>query len=217
MRIVVGIDFGASGDLALRDALRLLEVTPTAELHPVYVMSLTEGSEALGLDALSAKLSDTTSRLERHIDAIVAQAASAAERRASVAPAGDSSAPDALAGAAAIQDGDREMCLHVRLSDDVADALVQVAVDVEAQLIVVGTRERGRVSRLILGSVAEALVHHAPLPILVARPTELRDRPKTPRPEPGRPGEDLHARRLGWTSSRLSFRGRGTQKIAGLV
>ncbi len=211
MRIVVGIDFGTSGDLALRDALRLLEVAPTAELHPVYVMSLTEGSEALSLNALHTKLNDTTSRLEHHIEAIVAEAALATGDGAAVTPSGTT--PSASDN----QDGDRAMSLHVRLSDDVADALIQVAVDVEAQLIVVGTRARGRVSRLILGSVAEALVQNAPLPVLVARPTELASRAKTPRPEPGRPGEDLHARSLSWTSSRLSFRGRDTQKIAGLV
>ncbi len=37
------------------------------------------------------------------------------------------------------------------------------------QLLVVGTHGRGRVSRLLLGSVAERLVRDAPCPVFVAR------------------------------------------------
>jgi nucleotide-binding universal stress UspA family protein len=40
----------------------------------------------------------------------------------------------------------------------------------EAQLIVVGSRGRGGISRMLLGSVAEAIIHHAPCPAGVIHP-----------------------------------------------
>jgi nucleotide-binding universal stress UspA family protein len=47
--------------------------------------------------------------------------------------------------------------------------ILQVASDVQADLIVVGTHGRGGVKRLLLGSVAESVARKASCPVLVAR------------------------------------------------
>jgi nucleotide-binding universal stress UspA family protein len=47
--------------------------------------------------------------------------------------------------------------------------ILQVAIDVQADLIVVGTHGRSGVKRLLLGSVAESVVRKASCPVLVAR------------------------------------------------
>jgi nucleotide-binding universal stress UspA family protein len=47
--------------------------------------------------------------------------------------------------------------------------ILQVAVDVQADLLVVGTHGRGGVKRMLLGSVAETVVRKASCPVLVVR------------------------------------------------
>lgn len=45
----------------------------------------------------------------------------------------------------------------------------RLAADEKVDLVVVGTRGRKGIERAVLGSVAEAIVRHAPCPVLVAR------------------------------------------------
>lgn len=52
---------------------------------------------------------------------------------------------------------------------DTADALMHVAREHDAELIVVGTRGLGGIKRLFLGSVSTKLVHEAPCDVLVVR------------------------------------------------
>ncbi len=54
-------------------------------------------------------------------------------------------------------------------SNDPAHELAQLAADVEADLVVVGTHDWHGVTRLVLGSVAEAVTRLAPCPVLVVR------------------------------------------------
>ncbi|HET9014086.1 MAG TPA: universal stress protein [Thermomicrobiaceae bacterium] len=50
-----------------------------------------------------------------------------------------------------------------------AEEVVDLAQELAADLIVIGSRGRGPIQRLILGSVAESVVHGAPCPVLVVR------------------------------------------------
>ena len=52
---------------------------------------------------------------------------------------------------------------------DARDVIINTAVEVGAQLIVMGTHGRRGVSRALLGSVAESVVRHAPCPVLIVR------------------------------------------------
>jgi nucleotide-binding universal stress UspA family protein len=84
---------------------------------------------------------------------------------------------------------------HVRLGD-VVDTVIQVAVDYDASLILVGTHDRRGLDRVTHRSVAERLVRSAPMPVLVARAKDIASRPVTLRPDPTRPGERLHDPRV---------------------
>ena len=109
---------------------------------------------------------------------------------------------------------DQQVVLHVRLGEP-AEALHQVAVDVHADLIVVGTHGRRGLSKMLLGSVAEELVRTARVPVMVARPKELDDLPQSPRPDLADPGADLHAQRV-MANEKLVI-GKRPSHISGLV
>jgi nucleotide-binding universal stress UspA family protein len=53
------------------------------------------------------------------------------------------------------------------------EAIVEAAAAEHADLIVVGTHERGTVGRLFLGSVSDHVVRHAGCPVMVVRPTHV--------------------------------------------
>ena len=48
-------------------------------------------------------------------------------------------------------------------------AIVEAAIAEAADLVVVGTHGRSRVERLVLGSVSDHVVRHAPCPVLIVR------------------------------------------------
>jgi nucleotide-binding universal stress UspA family protein len=53
------------------------------------------------------------------------------------------------------------------------ESIVDVAEAEAADLIVVGTHDRGAVGRLLLGSVSDHVVRHARCPVMVVRPTRV--------------------------------------------
>jgi nucleotide-binding universal stress UspA family protein len=75
------------------------------------------------------------------------------------------------------------MVLHVRIGR--ADVeIAQLASDLAADAIVVGSHGHGAIERLILGSVAENLIRHAPCPVLVYRPKPAQPWPQIAPPCP---------------------------------
>jgi universal stress protein A len=52
-----------------------------------------------------------------------------------------------------------------------AGTIARVAAEERADLVVVGTHGRSGIDRLVVGSVAERVVRHAPCPVLVVKPS----------------------------------------------
>lgn len=63
----------------------------------------------------------------------------------------------------------RVPCEHMLLSGDAADAVVETAQNEKCDMIVMGTHGRRGLTRLLMGSVAEAIVRQATCPVLTVK------------------------------------------------
>jgi nucleotide-binding universal stress UspA family protein len=189
-RIAVGVDFTDTGNHALREAMRLSRQLPGSELHVIHVLRADKSlHDAKKLDELSRGLRSKVDELKGHVASVCAP------------PMGN----DPFS---------QEIVFHVRIGEP-AEAIHQTAVDIDADMIVVGTAGRSGVEKLILGSVAEELIRMAHVPVVVAHPKDFSNLRKSERPEPARPGEDLHTTGISHRLH-LSFAPR-TSHISGLV
>lgn len=165
--VVVGVDFGEYGDDALTEALSLLKAGWATTLHPVHVLDPRDVVDDPEKPALSTE------------EEVLARAPAALRDRVSQ-----------VAAALGIRVPDSAVVPHARLGKAV-DALIQVAVDYDADLIIVGTHGRRGLDRILLGSVAESLVRTASCPVFVARPKDHSRRKRSDRPDqPYKPGEE---------------------------
>lgn len=188
-KIVIGVDFEATGDDALSDALRIAREHPNDELHAVHVVKLTgESHSAQELDRVADQMGACEGKLRERVHTVC-------ER---LFPG---------------EEWEQAVVFHVRVGSP-ATAIHQVAVDYDADLIVVGTHARTGLKKMLLGSVADELVKTAHMPVLVARPKEIEELPRSSRADERREGEDLTS----GSSTRETVRfGRRGGHIAGLI
>jgi nucleotide-binding universal stress UspA family protein len=153
--IVVAVDYSEAGDLALEKALELAAEHESSAVHVVNVLSLYQAGlslEPAGAAALAAELPSVSDAAERLRQYVEKQVSNFRARRPDV-PA---TFPDYLVA-------------HQRVEMP-SEEIAQLAADLEADLVVVGTHGRRGFARFLLGSVAEATVRLAPCPVLVVRP-----------------------------------------------
>lgn len=62
--------------------------------------------------------------------------------------------------------------------------IVELAVELEADFVVVGSHGKGPVTRALLGSVSDHVARKAPCTVIVARPKRIEDRPTVEPPCP---------------------------------
>lgn len=161
--VMVAVDFTECGDDALGMGLAMLQDGQASALHLVHVLDPRGVVESPEKPALVTE------------EEVVSMAPRMLLARAT--------------GMVFLDESKRKlMKAHARIGRPVP-VLVQACVDYEADLLIVGTHARRGMERLLLGSVAEALVREAPCPVLIARPADYSGRTKTQLPDaPYRPG-----------------------------
>lgn len=82
--------------------------------------------------------------------------------------------------------GDVPVRLHVRIGEPV-ETILQLALEYDVELVVVGTHGRTGVRRLALGSISSRLVESARMPVLLACARDFSGMEKTLIPDPPRP------------------------------
>jgi nucleotide-binding universal stress UspA family protein len=152
--VVVGVDYSDTSALALERALELASTLPHTELHAVNVVHpLTQAdafmyfSSSLPTLSIGQAEADLKSYVGERIAAFHAEHGSK------------------------VRDPERVRC-HLRLAAP-AHEIAQLASDLEADLIVVGTHGRRGLKRVLVGSVAEGVARLAPCPVLVVRPKQV--------------------------------------------
>lgn len=190
-RVVVGVDFTPTCDYALDEALRIAWNTDNDELHLVHVIK-----------DKNVRSGGAIARDERLIEDAYARLRQLVLERG---------------GALSARQWSQKVFYHVRLGDP-ADCIHQACVDVDADIVVVGTHRRTGVERVLLGSVAHKLLKEGRVPLLVARPKTYDGLTKTPMLEPPKPGADVHAKRpdMIYSSERVVF-GKRDSHIPGLL
>ncbi len=146
--VVVGLDYSDFADLALARAFELASHEPASELHVVCMLPPVDVDPAFPAASVAPDSVEASERLRNHVSAKLREFASR-DSRSSKMPG--------------------RIVSHVSV-DAPAAGIAQLASDLEADLVVVGTHSRRGVHRLLMGSVAEGVVRWAPCPVLVVRP-----------------------------------------------
>ena len=140
--IVVGVDFSEASAGALKEAAALAERATVAELHVVHVVDIPPPLPSFG----GAVVPELT-----YLDRI------------------DESDKVLESWLAPLRACRARIVTHFRVGRPDRE-IAQIASDVGADLIVIGTTGKQGVTRLVLGSVAESLVRSAPCAVLAHRP-----------------------------------------------
>jgi len=139
--VLVAIDFSSSSPEVLRTAASVAQ-SGHGELHLVHVVRHPPSESTIAMSA------DRELDSASNTDAVHTQLQRMGEK---------------IAGTVS------RVVLHVRVGK--ADVeIAQLAHELDADLLVVGTHGRTGMERLILGSVAQSLVRHAPCTVLTCRP-----------------------------------------------
>lgn len=168
--VLVGMDYSEAAGLALTRALELVKKAPErSEVHVVNVVPTPhpDPNRAMGEFSTPEQASALRHGMAKLQNAVDEQLASAVADR--------SMAPGALAV---------PVFSHVRMVDEPAMGIVQLAIDLGASLIIVGSCSESGLGRLFLGSVAEATVRDAYCEVLVVPAPDSRDEGKYTPPCP---------------------------------
>ncbi len=138
--VLVGIDFSLPSKDILREAADLAR-TERGELHVVYVYehSLSESTSILSADRPLERASEADADHAR-LDRLASEVARGISR----------------------------IVLHTRVGRPDVE-IAQLALDIGADLLVVGAGGTTRLERILLGSVSGSLVRNAPCPVLAYR------------------------------------------------
>ncbi|MDB4971781.1 MAG: Universal stress protein UspA [Myxococcaceae bacterium] len=164
---VVGVDLGTTGDHAILDAVRMLIQGAIAKLHVLHVVT----------DSATFDNGDGHS-LELAVEAL------------RFAPEALEARVQRLARDAGLYVAAEQVQGHGRLGEPVT-ALLQLCVDYDADLLIVGAHGRRGSDRMVAASVAEQLLRKSHCPVLVARPKDYEGLHKSA--PPALPHAEAHA------------------------
>jgi nucleotide-binding universal stress UspA family protein len=159
--IVVGIDFSELSDRALDQAIEMASLHPGSEVHVLYVepdlwVAATFGSGLQEAVSADAGVLKVQERAKQRVDQVAPHIRKRAVRR---------------------------VVAHFRRGSP-AETIAQLAADLDADLVVVGSHGHRGLERLVLGSVAERTSRLARCPVWIVRPKDHPTDGRIPEIEP---------------------------------
>lgn len=152
-KVLLATDGSTEADLAARSAAELADKTGS-ELHVVHVLGIAPWypvyPEAAGFDGAALEDPMLEEDLQRTSEQRARELLDAEAEKLR-------SAGGTLAQAHLVEGG-------------VPEAVIGLAEEIGAGLVVVGSRGRGGIRRALMGSVSDSVVRHAHCPVLVVRP-----------------------------------------------
>jgi nucleotide-binding universal stress UspA family protein len=143
-QVVVAYDFSGSGHAALERAIAIAARAPWHVLHIVCVIDPRFAFPALPADRVDASYAE---RVQQAVSGDVAH------------ELGSRHVTDRV-----------HFFVHARIGKKVASEVLQVAEDVSADLIIVGSKGLTGIERAMVGSISERIVREAGCTVEVARP-----------------------------------------------
>lgn len=149
-RVIVGVDFSEAATHAIHESVQLARLMPCIDVHFVHVAEApADIHDASVLEALNERLARMMIRLERYVR-------------------------DVLFTFGGNEAWGCDVAFHVRAGVPSREIL-QVAVDVDAEMIIVGADQVSGFRKLYHRSTANQLVRAAQVPVVVAHPKNFRD------------------------------------------
>jgi nucleotide-binding universal stress UspA family protein len=190
-RVAIGVSFSESSMHAIQEAVQLAKQMPNADLHFVHVLEApADLHDAYLIDRLSERLGRTMIRLETYVR-------------------------DALFVFCGQEAWGCDVAFHVRIGP-AAREIHQVAVDIDAEMIIVGAEHTRGLRRLLGSLTTRGLVKTAHVPVVVAHQKDFKGLPRTQLPDPPHAGNELS--RSGLTSyTYVDFGAHRDSHISGLI
>ena len=147
--VLVGVDHSELADRALQQAFALASQRENAQVHALAILTVPTTDPRYAMPIYAAM--EDRSALDTALDSLKAHVQLQVDRFLLAHPGSKPSF---------------SVVSHISV-DTAAHGIVQLASDLDASLIVIGTHNRKGVERFLLGSVAEATVRYARCPVLV--------------------------------------------------
>lgn len=171
--VVIGFDYSETSVLAIAEAIGVASRRGRVHLHFIQATAAPASSNLV----TGVSVAGDQGRVDQHLQRASEELRDYVTRLLG-APGEQQLGDPSLQGVA--------WTTHVQISDPV-HAITQLATDVQANLIIVGTHGRKGLARFLLGSVAEGVVRHAPCPVLVVRPLGSEAADNVPKIQPACP------------------------------
>ena len=147
------------------------------DTFPTHILLATDGSERANLAAMTAIDLARATDSQLHVVAVGRTFPETAVYREYVEEASNDLRQEAQSVLEAqvkkIEEAGGTVAVsHLKMDERQDEAIVHLAEDIGAGMIVIGSRGYGGMRRALLGNIADSVVRHAHCPVLVVRPTE---------------------------------------------